>query len=645
MISRAHMRRQLRANGGITNLRQGYGLGDFVRKLIPNELADLASKAAPFVAPFNPLAAGIMRGVGRYDKRGSLKDALKQGVLTYAGGKGARYLGGVDKTLMPGQGSRGFDFTMDKFKEGPLGNITKDFREGMKDPTKRVKDAAESVGRPTMDDIANKDSIFKKAGKFYDDLNPVVKGQIITGGGTFIATLVSEALKNEPKRQLGETIEEYNARRKQKVSSYLRTYLSNTRPTASTEEIDTLVERYTSEYNQGGRGGYQTGGITMTNTLAQNRAINNARRAANQQQLQKGRDVQEATQLLDQAVGPSGNIGGLTDIYNKYFYGKGNLGSLAFNQGTTSDTLGQYHSIDAKSRPQIIKDLAYQLGQQRSQANVFKTADDAFRKANPNYYVRGTGIPRGPNGGYIIDGVEYFSEQEAIDAMGMDRYAQVMSKGGRVGFSQGSDLKIKLKQIGYEDTLLDRMSLKELRELLDSEKGTFTDQGTYREPGNMGGRVGLSEGTNELMKRIEELMDEGLDYGAARAQAEREMSSKNMGGIMRTGLAIGSPDKQLEAGAPPIMYSGNMDPNQKTGLPSIPGPIQMAEDGPEFDMRENGGFQPLGRQEGKDDVPAMLAKNEFVMTADAVRAAGGGSIEKGAQKMYDTMKKLESRVS
>ena len=71
----------------------------------------------------------------------------------------------------------------------------------------------------------------------------------------------------------------------------------------------------------------------------------------------------------------------------------------------------------------------------------------------------------------------------------------------------------------------------------------------------------------------------------------------------------------------------------------------MAEDGPEFDMRENGGFQPLGRQEGKDDVPAMLAKNEFVMTADAVRAAGGGSIEKGAQKMYDTMKKLESRVS
>ena len=113
-------------------------------------------------------------------------------------------------------------------------------------------------------------------------------------------------------------------------------------------------------------------------------------------------------------------------------------------------------------------------------------------------------------------------------------------------------------------------------------------------------------------------------------------------------MTIGTPnftEKQLEAGAPPIIYEGNMDPRVQAGLPSIPGPIRMARDGPEFDMRQRGGFQPLGRQEGRDDVPAMLAKNEFVMTSDAVRAAGGGSIKKGAQRMYDTMKKLERRVS
>ena len=64
----------------------------------------------------------------------------------------------------------------------------------------------------------------------------------------------------------------------------------------------------------------------------------------------------------------------------------------------------------------------------------------------------------------------------------------------------------------------------------------------------------------------------------------------------------------------------------------------------ELDYRAKGGFVPVGIKEKADDVPAMLSKNEFVMTADAVRAAGGGSIQKGAQKMYDTMKQLESRV-
>ena len=58
-----------------------------------------------------------------------------------------------------------------------------------------------------------------------------------------------------------------------------------------------------------------------------------------------------------------------------------------------------------------------------------------------------------------------------------------------------------------------------------------------------------------------------------------------------------------------------------------------------------GGFVPLGKKERKDDVPARLSKNEFVFTADAVKAAGGGSVDKGAQKMYDTMKHLENRIA
>ena len=65
----------------------------------------------------------------------------------------------------------------------------------------------------------------------------------------------------------------------------------------------------------------------------------------------------------------------------------------------------------------------------------------------------------------------------------------------------------------------------------------------------------------------------------------------------------------------------------------------------ERDYRDKGGFVPVGVKEKADDVPAMLSKNEFVMTADAVRGAGDGNIKKGAQRMYDLMKRNEGKVA
>jgi hypothetical protein len=64
--------------------------------------------------------------------------------------------------------------------------------------------------------------------------------------------------------------------------------------------------------------------------------------------------------------------------------------------------------------------------------------------------------------------------------------------------------------------------------------------------------------------------------------------------------------------------------------------------GKEMDLREDGGFVPIGRMEKADDVPARLSKNEFVFTADAVRNAGDGDVDKGAEVMYNMMKNLES---
>ena len=100
---------------------------------------------------------------------------------------------------------------------------------------------------------------------------------------------------------------------------------------------------------------------------------------------------------------------------------------------------------------------------------------------------------------------------------------------------------------------------------------------------------------------------------------------------------------------PPPMQI-NMKKGGRIGYAMGPGPVMnnteggiMDLGGMEKDYRFNGGFVPIGEYEKKDDVPARLSKNEFVFTADAVRAAGGGSINKGAKRMYETMKNLEAR--
>ena len=94
---------------------------------------------------------------------------------------------------------------------------------------------------------------------------------------------------------------------------------------------------------------------------------------------------------------------------------------------------------------------------------------------------------------------------------------------------------------------------------------------------------------------------------------------------------------------------------QLAGLTSIPldtsqfAPTVAAQEGGLMDMggmekdyRQEGGFVPIGGQEKADDVPARLSKNEFVFTADAVRAAGGGDIDAGAEVMENVMKNLEA---
>lgn len=64
-------------------------------------------------------------------------------------------------------------------------------------------------------------------------------------------------------------------------------------------------------------------------------------------------------------------------------------------------------------------------------------------------------------------------------------------------------------------------------------------------------------------------------------------------------------------------------------------------DAPDFYPRRNGGINPSEGSGTKDDVPALLMAGEFVMTRDAVKGAGGGSLKKGINNMYTMMDNFE----
>jgi len=135
-----------------------------------------------------------------------------------------------------------------------------------------------------------------------------------------------------------------------------------------------------------------------------------------------------------------------------------------------------------------------------------------------------------------------------------------------------------------------------------------------------GGRVGFADGsyTFEQFMQDKGKVDSYMNQEQMRKLYEKMMREKKIR-EQRTLVAMGG------------MPTGIMRTNQAGTI--------------ERDYRDEGGFVPVGIKEKADDVPAMLSKNEFVMTADAVRGMGNGSIEKGAQRLYDQMKRLENKVA
>jgi len=495
------MQRQLRNNGGVMTvktIRKKYGIGsdlkDFVRKIIPNEIADVAVKAAPIVAPFYPGTAALMRGIGRFDQRGSLSDAFKQGALTYAGGRGVRYLGGAEGAS-GGLGS----YSKEGFKQGPIGSLFKS------DPTKTISKVDQGL------DVTPGTITEKTIGKvpIVNKLPKFVQQQLLAGGVTAGASLLASYFQGEFREHDPETesYEEYLAQRKKVVGSQMRTYMDN-------------YFKFDKEYS------------TMT-------------------------DEQKNAFVARYNLRDGGRI--RAGIMNASQMNKG--GRIGFQNGS-KDNATKINELVEKGM----------------------SMDEAIKKITPG----------------AKSSVEFTREELGLGPLKINQEIDKLLK-------EGVDIEIIKSMTGATDELIQER-IKIVRFSQEAPERFMKVFGPNKEV--------MFIPSNEMFK---DASDRRMFEDAPRKLTLEEQIIQK----------IREKSKPKKA---------------KGGLMNIP--VRTNSEGiKELDMRKSGGFVPIGVKEKADDVPAMLSKNEFVMTADAVRAAGGGSINKGAQRMYDTMKKLESRVA
>ena len=277
-----------------------------------------------------------------------------------------------------------------------------------------------------------------------------------------------------------------------------------------------------------------------------------------------------------------------------------------------------------------------------------------------------TGLGKLAGGGLL----SYFMSKGATEEEAQSLEADV-NRGSGMGFDQIQRDIAAYRGGGQDES---QMAAKGYR---------FLTPKKFTQPLATGGRVGLQEGTDPrmmgnppVMQQIQpgddmrenrimnpdveditdySLQDKDLKAGASSIKIEGDVRPPKMkmaeipknltteDAVRTFELSEGRPPKNMQE---VIEFFKNRKLSAMGGIMDMPtGNMRRNKAGiKEIDYRATGGFVPVGIKEKADDVPAMLSKNEFVMTADAVRGAGNGSIKKGAQRMYDLMKQNESKV-
>ena len=615
-ISRSLMNRQLRASGGIMDVtpRENFGLGSslkkFVRKIIPNEISEIAVKAAPFVAPFNPALAGVMSGIGTFDQTGSIGSGLKAGAMNYGGGQLARYAGGAGFQGNPFGDGGAFTGGLQGFKGGfssPIGTETglgKFFSnqgtqsvQGVGDntilpkpkPTNLLSDTATETITGSPNQMTITESIQKilspnttmteKGGEALNLLKRGTKAAFTKSdgkGGTMIdkaaimgavafAGSYAEALALAGDAGVELTEEAYDEARK----------------TEKKEEYAGYLENFFAGKKDGGRIGYEQG----ANEYITKRERQNPMAGLG---LLGGLDptIDESGQNIIIVMTENGPQAMTESEFNE---------QMGVNNGTGPIVIDMMNFGDEK-KPRII-DLGKDM----------KKGGRVNRKLGSPEEGEGSGL------------MEMLSVE--VDAGG-DEEEENMLMAYTPGFSS-QEKSYLFRRMGASGGAERSYTMPQLYRILKNPGDYPEDAAVLKEIAVMGlnkkdgGRIGLKNGT-------------GASNRVAQLILERDYLLSKDEDVSYIDLELESLGYKMKA------EGGIMEAKVPTG--------QMRENNAgvaERDYRQTGGFVPVGIKERADDVPAMLSKNEFVMTADAVRGIGNGSVEEGSKKLYNTMKQAE----
>ena len=574
-ITRGQMQRQLRKGGGIMNVASGtIGGGNYagipmgsrtgfgilkklkrgVRKIIPNEIADIAVKAAPFVAPFNPALAGAMAGRGSFDQSGSLSDAFKRGALTYGGGQAARFIGGAGFQGNPFV--QGGAFTPSGFTAGfssPLGTDT-----GI---GKLLNDRRQqAIGKQ----IAEQGQLNREVANI---------GQVIdTGGLETGATIVDPSSVSEA---VATTVTE--SAPKSVMKAIQNKDYGQAAKLAAEKGFNAIFKTPVRD-SAGKIVGYDLDKNVLIAAGAFGLTYADAKKVADQEGVDIGTESEydEATKAEKKEEYAS--------YLTNFFGGKKDGGRIGFRFGDKAEDKEGIMSMseNEKDKDEDIDDLMAGTGinfSRQEKSYLFRRlggaggADRSYTM--PNLYRILNNPSRYPEDARVL-------KEIAVMGLGGGR-----KDGGRIGFESGANKEYKFMELIDDEAYNKRLQEKEdlINELMD--KG-------YR----------FEDIMQLVSPRAKRLMDDGTykQYGDAPSISLGKIGF-NMGGEV--------PVRKNKAGIE------------------------------ELDYRQTGGFVPVGVKEKADDVPAMLSKNEFVLTADAVRGIGGGDVEKGAEKLYGVMKQAE----